>query len=71
VREWLRDYERRGELEAEVFDPDTREGVGLITAYDLMNFPAILVLTDEGQVIHSWMGTPLPIVDEVRGYLGA
>jgi hypothetical protein len=71
VREWLHEFEARAVMSAEVVDPDSRDGVGFIGAYDLMNFPAVLVLTDDGRVLHSWQGTPMPPIDEVRGYLAA
>lgn len=70
VREWLRAFERRSpEVVPELVDPDSRDGVGFTGAYDLLEFPAVLVLRDDGGVVASWRGTPMPPVDEVRGRL--
>ena len=67
VREWLREYDRRAGTPAEVVDPDSREGIGFTGAYDLMEFPAVMVLQDDGAVVSIWRGTPMPPIDEVRG----
>ena len=67
---WLGDWDRRNPgLQPEIIDPDSRDGVGFITAYDLLEFPAVIVLRDDGSVVHMWKGTPMPGLDEVRGHL--
>lgn len=67
VEEWIREFERRTGGEMESVDPDTREGEGLCRAYDVVEYPTILALGDDGRVLDSWRGENLPRFDEV-GY---
>jgi hypothetical protein len=73
VRQWVREMERMLERsqELEVYSPDERDGAGLARAYDIMDFPAILVLTDEGRIVRSDVGLPLPSTDYVKNALAA
>lgn len=71
VYDWLREYNRRSATPAEEVDPDTRNGIGFTGAYDILEFPAVLVMTDDGKVSQVWRGTPMPPPDEVRGYASA
>lgn len=52
----------------EVLDLDSRDGIAMATLYDVMHYPAILALRDDGSVIHSWEGETLPLLDEVAYY---
>jgi len=36
-----------------------------------MDYPATLVVMDNGQLVKDWQGKMLPIVDEVIGYLNS
>ncbi len=68
VEEWIGEFERRSGREIESVDPDTREGEGICRAYDVVEYPMILVLKDgDGGVVASWKGKELPRFDEV-GY---
>lgn len=65
VEEWLREFERRTGREVENVDPDTREGVSFCRAYDVVEYPTLLALGDDGAVLASWRGKMLPTFDEV------
>lgn len=60
--------EKDGE-EIESMDPDTREGVGFCKVYDVVEYPTILALDDNGAVLASWRGQMLPTFDEVSYWL--
>lgn len=51
------------------YNLDTREGSDKARAYDITQYPAILVTTDDGKVQGLWQGEPLPLIDEVFGSL--
>ncbi len=65
VEEWLRDFERRTGKEIERMSPDGREGVQFCRAYDIVEYPTILALGDDGAVLSMWRGKELPLFDEV------
>lgn len=70
VEEWIREFERRTGAEIEDVDPDSREGEGICRAYDVVEYPTILVLgSDGGAVLASWKGKELPRFDEVSYWL--
>jgi 3-deoxy-D-manno-octulosonic acid (KDO) 8-phosphate synthase len=47
---------------------DTREGSATATLYDVVQYPAILVLQTDGYVQKIWQGEQLPLMDEVASY---
>lgn len=69
VESFIRDFQtshRSGRLE--VLDVDSRDGMAMATLYDVMQYPAILALRDDGSVLKSWEGDALPLMDEVAYY---
>lgn len=66
VEEWLTEFERRTGAEIESLDPDSREGESLCRAYDVVEYPTILALNDDGSVLSLWRGQMLPTFDEVN-----
>jgi hypothetical protein len=53
----------------EAVNIDSREGSALATLYDIMQYPAILVLRNDGSPQKVWVGDNLPQIDEVQAYL--
>jgi hypothetical protein len=53
----------------ELLNVDTRDGSAMASLYDVMSYPAILVLQTDGFLQKSWEGEALPLVDEVAGYV--
>lgn len=67
VREWIRDFEHdTGHAEKiENLDPETIEGSDFAKLYDILQFPAVVVTDEDGQLIQMWKGTPMPQIDQV------
>ena len=65
VEEWMMEFERRTGKEIESLDPDSKEGESFCRAYDVVEYPTILALGDDGSVLATWRGTMLPLFDEV------
>lgn len=71
VESFVRDFEHQHEDTArhvELVSLNTREGAAMATLYDIMQYPAILALTNDGRVLNAWQGQPLPLMDEVASY---
>lgn len=69
VEEWLTEFERRTGAEVENLSPDTKEGEGFCRAYDVVEYPTILALGDDGRVLAEWRGKQMPLFDEVSYWL--
>jgi len=70
VEEFAHEFERqRAAHRLEVMDIDSRDGSATASLYDIMSYPAILALTDDGQVLKSWVGEKVPpLMDELAYY---
>lgn len=49
-------------------DADSRDGDATALLYDIMQYPAILALRDDGSVLKSWEGEMLPVMNELAYY---
>lgn len=66
VEEWLTEFARRTGVEIESLDPDTPEGERVARAYDVVEYPTILAMDNDGSVLEMWRGQNLPTFDEVH-----
>lgn len=72
VETFIRDYKSRHDAgRMEIVDVNSREGIATAILYDVMQYPAILALRDDGSVAKSWEGADLPLMDEVAYYAAA
>ena len=55
----------------ERLDPDTYEGESLARSLDILEFPAVVALDDNGGMVQQWLGMPLPPISEVAYYLNS
>ena len=69
VTDYLRDFTRQTGHELETLDPDTAEGVSFCRTYDIVEYPSIVALSDEGVMQNMWRGLPLPTISEVSYYV--
>lgn len=68
VNDYLRDFQHRTGRELETISPDSRDGSSLCRVYDVVEYPAIIALADDGQLQSSCSGLPLPTIAEVSYY---
>ena len=71
VEEFLHELQRQqGVVPSclKVIDIDTREGVSTASLYDVMRAPGIVVTTDFGAYVTSWVGEELPLLRDVAVY---
>lgn len=69
VMTFMEDFARQTGHRLEEFDPDTSEGESLCRAYDIVEYPSIVALSDDGQMQQLWKGTTLPTISEVSYYV--
>lgn len=73
VEEFAHDFQSRHDIgkKLELVSLNTRDGAATASLYDVISYPAILALADDGSLLNSWQGDTLPLMDEVAGYLTA
>ena len=72
VEEFIHDFQAQHHGERlEVLNIDSRDGSAMASLYDVMQYPAILVLQGDGYVQKAWEGVQLPLMDEVFSYAHA
>ncbi len=67
VDEWLENFRRQTGREIETMNPD--ESVNFCETYDIVEYPTILALGNNGEVRASWRGRNLPLINEVLYYM--
>lgn len=69
VEEYVRDFQRRFNRDIQLVSLDTTEGARQAELYDITQYPAVLAVKDDGQLVQLWQGPRLPLANEVVGYL--
>ena len=67
--EWIDEFEKRTSKEVEQMDPETVEGEGFCQARDIVRYPAVVVCGEDGRVVEQWMGSPMPVIDDVMAFM--
>ena len=67
VFEWLENFRRRTGRAIEVIDPD--QNPNFCETYDIVEYPTILAIGENGEIHASWRGQTLPLTDEVLYYM--
>lgn len=68
VTDFLRDFQRQTGHELETVDPDTPDGTMVCRAYDIVEYPTIIAISEDGVMQQMWRGRPLPTINEVSYY---
>lgn len=69
VEAYIREFERRTSVTLATYDVDTKEGWNFAELYDITQYPAIVATANDGTLQNMWQGEPLPLIDEVAGYV--
>lgn len=67
VTEWLENVRRQTGREVETMNPDNNPS--FCEAYDIVEYPTILAIGNNGEVRASWRGRSLPLINEVLFYM--
>lgn len=69
VVDFLRDFERQTGHVLETLDPETLDGAQFCRAYDIVEYPTVVALSDDSILQNLWRGLPLPTISEVSYYV--
>jgi hypothetical protein len=50
------DLLKHEQIEVELLDADSAQGVGLAETYDILGRPAVLLIKDDGAPVKTWQG---------------
>ena len=67
VTDWLENFRRQTGREIETMDPD--QSPAFCEAYDIVEYPTIIALSNDGEVRNLWRGRDLPLINEVLYYM--
>lgn len=68
IEDFIHSYQSEYSNPVEIQDVDSREGIATASLYDVVDYPAIIVLEPDGIVGKIWQGSDLPLMDEVASY---
>ena len=68
VEDYLRDFQSQTGRELETLDPDTKDGIDFCQVYDIVEYPTVIALSEDGHLQNSWQGLPLPTISELSYY---
>ena len=68
VDTFVTDFNRQTSRQLEVIQADTSEAESLAQTYDIVEYPTIIALSDDGQMQNMWRGVNLPTISEVSYY---
>jgi len=72
MEDFIHEYQQRHQSDhLEILNIDSRDGSATASLYDVMQYPAIIVLQNDGYVQKIWQGDSLPMMDEVASYARA
>ena len=67
VTDWLENFRRQTGREIETMDPD--QSPAFCETYDIVEYPTIIALSNDGEVRNLWRGRDLPLINEVLYYM--
>ena len=67
VTDWLEDFRRQTGREIETMNPDMNPN--FCQTYDIVEYPTVMALRDDGGILAYWSGRNLPLVNEVLYYM--
>ena len=69
VLDFLRDFERQTSHILETLEPESPQGEQFCRAYDIVEYPTVIALSDDSVMQNTWTGMPLPTISEVSYYV--
>ena len=69
VFEWIEEFERRSGRKVEKMNPESKDGESFCVAHDIVEYPTVLAIGEDGKVYEQWSGVPMPQIDTMIGYM--
>lgn len=69
VLDFLRDFKRQTGRDLETLNPESLPGEQFCRAYDIVQYPTVIAISDSSVMQNTWTGLPLPTISEVSYYV--
>jgi hypothetical protein len=69
VSDFLRDFKRQTGHDLQTLEPESTEGEAFCRAYDIVEYPTVIAISDDSVMQNTWVGLPLPTISEVSFYV--
>ena len=69
VESFAHDFKRFKNRDIQKISLETVEGAEMAKLYDVVRYPAVLVIGPEGKLEKVWQEEVLPLMDEVESYM--
>jgi hypothetical protein len=69
VIDYLREFQQRTGKDLPTVDVDTPSGIFMCETYDIVRYPTVLALDDQGEELQRWDDEMLPQINEVSFYM--
>ena len=66
---FMEDFARQTGRVLERLDPESREGELFCRTYDIVEYPTVIALSNDGQMQNMWTGSVMPTISEVSYYV--
>ncbi len=71
VEEYVHNFSQVNSKTIDLLSLETREGAEMAKVYDIVSYPALMIIDEQGRLQKVWQGATMPLMDEVSGYLVA
>jgi hypothetical protein len=71
VEEYVHNFSLGNSHKIDLMSLETREGAAEATLYDIVSYPALMIIDESGRLQKVWQGSTMPLMNEVAGYLVA
>lgn len=68
VEDYARDFSRQTGDKIELISLETTAGADKARMYDIVRYPAVMAISDSGELMKAWQGPVLPLMNELSFY---
>ena len=68
IRDLTFNYKRQTNKDLNTLSLETVEGAEMAKLYDITRYPAIVARRQDGELLKTWEGEPLPLINEISYY---
>lgn len=68
VEEYAHDFSHQLGHQLELISLESTEGAEKARTYDIVRYPAVMAMSDSGELLKAWQGPVLPLMNELSFY---
>lgn len=68
VEQFAHDFSTQVGRRIELVSLESRDGAATASLYDITRYPAIIALSNAGEILKAWQGPVMPLINEVSYY---